>query len=293
MLEPEFKAVLKPTIFREYINGSLDDYPAGMINDNMKEFHFILGFATDTYVNGKGTGVFTRTWNFKNLGPAQVLKLIVEHRNVKVVISIGGQGPEDVFNPQNRDIWIANAKSSIKDLILDYKIDVGSDGISTTYGIDINYENIDSSVDDFAYCIGNVIQQLKEDEDLSYSMCVVSIAPTEALQRYYLRLYLKNKDKIDWINYKFYKQSFDSEIEFVKLFKRLVYEYGAPFKLLAGVSTDTITSKSYAMTTEFFVKGCTILLNTASLAGVFVWDANSSAPRYSLEEQIQKLFTKK
>ncbi|XP_058726424.1 chitinase 2-like [Vicia villosa] len=289
--EADIAAVVKPTIFREYISGSLDAFPARIINKDIIEFHFILGFAKDTYLeDGTGTGAFTRNWNFNTFGPEKVLNLKIDHTNVKVVISIGGQGREDKFNPQNKEDWIVNAKSSIKDLILDYKISGPSVSFYTIDGIDINYAYMESNADDFAYCIGKVITQLKDDPDVSISLNVVSIAPTKDLQPHYLALYRENQEKIDWINYKFYNQYFPSEDEFVKLFKQLIYEYGTPFKLLPGVSTNTINPS--LMKTDLFVNGCTILLQTASLPGVFVWDANTSEPTYSLEGQLQDLFTK-
>ncbi|XP_050901164.1 chitinase 2-like [Lathyrus oleraceus] len=287
----DIKAVVRPIIFREYITECLDAFPASIINENMSQFHFILGFATDTYLqDGTGTGNFTRTWNVDDFSPTKVLNLKQEHRNVKVVISIGGHGPEDVFNPYDKEEWIKNAKSSIKDLLLDYKVESTPVNIYTIDGIDINYEIIKSNEDDFAYCIGKVIKQLKEDPQVLNSVNVVSIAPTEDLQPHYRTLYLENQDNIDWINYKFYNQSFDSENEFVKLFKILLFQYRTPCKLLPGVSTNT--SSPSPMTTDIFVKGCTILLKTVSLPGVFVWDANTSAPAYSLEGELQDLLTK-
>lgn len=54
----DFKAVVRPIIFREYITECLDDFPASIINDNMREFNFILGYATDTYLqDGTGTDI--------------------------------------------------------------------------------------------------------------------------------------------------------------------------------------------------------------------------------------------
>ncbi|XP_058727881.1 chitinase 2-like [Vicia villosa] len=288
--DSDIDADVKPTIFREYIGmeDNIDDFPANMINDNIKEFHFILGFATELYVYGKGTGEFNRTWSIENFSPENVAKLKQLHRQVKVVISIGGNGHEYQFNPQNNEDWITNAVSSIKEIILDYENEVMDDD-NIIDGIDINYENITSSVDDFSNCIGQVIQKLKEDPDVSKSMKIVSIAPTELLQPHYLKLYLVNKDNIDWIDYKFYNQYFSSRDEFVSLFKKLVTDYDTEFKLLAGVSTYTgIPSESQGL----IVDGCKYLLSRASLAGVFVLDANASAPAYSLERQLQELLTK-
>lgn len=283
-------AVVNPVIFREYIGleDNIDDFPAEMINDNMKEFHFILCFATDRYVDGKGTGDFDRTWNIKSFSAQNVAKLKKNHKNVKVIISIGGNGPQDQFNPKDNEDWIVKAKLSIKGIILDYKNQVPDEDIID--GIDINYEKITSSVNDFSNCIGQLIQQLKDDPDVSKSISVVSIAPTELLQSYYLKLFLDNKQNIDWIDYKFYSQYFEKRDDVVDLFKILVSrdKYDTAFdKLLVGVGTfEAIQSK-------IIIDGIIDLLKTASLAGVFVWDSKTSASPYVTEKKIQKLLAKK
>ncbi|CAK8531817.1 unnamed protein product [Lathyrus sativus] len=264
-----------------------------MINRNIAEFHFLLGFARETHVDGNGTGAFKRYWNFNYFSPTKVAKLKKENKNVKVMISIGSHDIGYKFDPINKNEWIKKAKSSIKELILDYENEVMTDE-NIIDGIDINYEYITSSINDFSNCIGLVIQQLKDDPDVSKSMSVVSIAPitpTELLQPHYLKLYLDNKDNIDLIDYKFYNQSFKSTDDFVDLFNQLVTDYDAAYKLLAGVSTEMSTSAT--MSPSFFVDACTILINRASLAGVFVWDADASAPKYSIEKDLQKLLIKK
>ncbi|XP_050901397.1 uncharacterized protein LOC127108069 [Lathyrus oleraceus] len=232
--------------------------------------------------------------------------------------SIGGLGFGYDFDPINKDDWIKKAKSSIEQLILDYENGVTSDE-NIIDGIDINYEHISSSVDDFSNWIGEIIKQLKEDPNLTEppirgpstilllvqqtqepqtlipwlreSMNVVSIAPTERLRSHYLKLYRDNQDNIDWIDYKFYNQFFKSTDDFVDLFYQLVSDYGTPYKLLAGVNTE-MSIPPTTRNQDLFVGGCSILINRASLAGVFVWDANASTPTYSLEVDLQKLLTK-
>ncbi|CAL5184489.1 unnamed protein product [Lathyrus oleraceus] len=283
--------IVTPTIFREYIGMGdyIDHFPDEMINADIKEFHFILCFATETHVDGKGTGLFDRNWSFTSFSPEKVAELKKKLKNVKVVISIGGNGPEDTFNPKNNEDWIVNATSSIKGIILNYQTKLPNDDVLYGIdGIDINYEKISSSISDFSNCIGEVIKQLKVDPDVSKFMKVVSIAPTEGSQSYYLKLYRDNKGYIDWIDYKFYNQYFNTVEDFEKLFKILVTEYGTALdKFLVGVSTyEAIKSKT-------IIEGCEYLLNRRSLVGVFVWDAKPSAPAYTPEREIQKLLAKK
>lgn len=279
-----------PTIFREYIGMGdyIDHFPDEMINADIKEFHFILCFATETHVDGKGTGLFDSNWSLTSFSPEKVVELKKKLNNVKVkvVISIGGIGPEDTFNPKNNEDWIVNATSSIKGIILNYQTKVPNDDVLD--GIDINYEKISSSITDFSNCIGEVIKQLKVDPVVSKSMKVVSIGPTENSQSYYLKLYRDNKGYIDWIDYKFYNQYFNTVDDFEKLFKKLVTEYGSALdKFLVGVSTyEAIKSKT-------IIEGCEYLLNRGSLVGAFVWDAKPSAPAYTPEREIQKLLAKK
>jgi len=283
MSQSDITTLVKPIIFREYIGigDDITDFPYKIINVNLQNFHFILGFATDTYKEGKGTGAFRASWNLTSFSPEKVATLKGKYHNVKVVISIGGgNDPEHDFNPRDNNEWIKNAISSIKEIILDYHKDVD--------GIDINYEKITSSVNDFSYCIGQVIHQLKADSDVSKSMNTVSIAPTMPLQPHYLKLYQDNKVNIDWINYKFYDQYFPSSDEFVSLFKKLVTdtEYDTKSKLLAGVSTSE-PDKS-----KFIIEGCKKLLSEKSLAGFFVWNTKASAPDYTTEGVLQNLLTK-
>ncbi|CAL5184487.1 unnamed protein product [Lathyrus oleraceus] len=299
MSKTDIKPVVKPTIFREYI-GMIDtlgenihDFPAAIIDDHIPEFHFILGFARETYVGGKGTGLFRSTWNVNDFSPAKVVKIKKEHRNVKVVITIGSNDADYPFNPQNIDSWILNAVTSIKVLIQDYETKIHPCEVGNIIdGIDINYEYIKSKENDFSLCIGKVIELLKKDLDVSKSMKVVSISPTNNVNLHYLKLYSNNQDNIDWINYKFYNEDFPTEKEFVSFFYKLATDYGTRSKLLPGVNTNTHTPTTWSL--KVFVDGCRILINHASLAGVFIWNANTSAPTYSIEKELLHLFyTKK
>jgi hypothetical protein len=306
-------SVVNPIIFREYIGvkdipASLVDFPAEIVNTNVQEFHFILGFGREDYENGKGTGNFNRTWNFDSFSPAKVLKLKQDHKNVKVIISIGGHGIQYPFDPKDaQDLWVTKAEDSIKLLIQDYEnyskqFDDSANSPcpfnNIIDGIDINYEYINSDKDTFSAYIGTLIQKLQKDSVLSKSVNVVSIAPTERVQTHYRQLYLDYKNHIDWINYKFYDQPLPKADEFVTRYFKLVIDYGteAHAKLLAGVSTDPEIPNTL-INRDAFVEGCKSLIGKKSLPGIFVWNANNSSlptnidpTPYLLERVLQNLY---
>lgn len=302
----QINAVGKPIIFREYIGvrdipKNLKDFPAEMINDDIEEFHFILGTLREVYSgDGKGKGEFYRTWNFNNFSPAKVAKLKKDHKNVKVIISIGGFGAENPFDPKEIEAWSTKAKKSIKKLINEYQ-EYSKDSSSTDGchcddiidGIDINYEYSNCNQDEFSSCIGELIRKLKKS---CKSIKLVSIAPTERLKPHYHQLYWANKEIINWVDYKFYNQTVSSADELVNLYNKLLNEYGTDVKLLPGVSTDPDSNTN--MTRDVFIKGCKSLLQSESLPGIFVWNANDSAmpsnednTPYFLEEVLQDLLT--
>ncbi|GAU44039.1 hypothetical protein TSUD_300090 [Trifolium subterraneum] len=304
-------AVVNPIIFREYIGvkdlpASLVDFPVEIINDSIQQFHFILGFGREDYENGKGSGNFHRTWNIDRFSPAKVAKLKKEHKNVKVIISIGGQGNKYPFDPKDAlDLWVTKAEDSIKELIQDYEkyLKEFSDSANCPCpcdniidGIDINYEYVNTDKETFSTYIGSLIQKLKKDCNLSKFMNVVSIAPNVHVETQYRQLYLDYKNHIDWIDYKFYDQALPNADEFVTLYSNLVIAYGTRAKLLAGVSTDPEIPNT-KINRDAFVAGCKSLIGEKSLPGIFVWNANNSASPniidpnpYLLERVLQNLY---
>jgi len=272
-----------PDIFREYIGvktSSLHIFP-DIINPDVKQFHFILGFAKDTYdAEGKGNGNFYVDWN-RDFSPQNVMALKIKYPNVKVVISIGGRDADCPFFPAAKEEWWRNAVDSLKEIIRSY-----NDLID---GIDINYVTVKSSDADFSYCIGKVIEKLKQ------LVNVVSIAPSLPSQSPYQTLYLDKSGDIDYVDYQFYIQKINSKEEFEKLFHRLsqsgVYP---PQKLLVGGSTDTSDADNFKR--EDFLEGCKDLVDKELLRGIFIWNANDSvtnAPPYSLEKEAQNILTEK
>lgn len=89
-------------------------------NAKLKKFHYILGFASKDYIQGKGTGNFNPTWNLNDLSPENVKSFKDNNPQVRVIISIGGVGDEYPFNPFDKNTWITYAVNSIKQIILRY-----------------------------------------------------------------------------------------------------------------------------------------------------------------------------
>ncbi|OIW08886.1 hypothetical protein TanjilG_05861 [Lupinus angustifolius] len=215
---------LKPIIFREYI-GSKDgskhlNFPVHIINNKVKEFHFILAFAKESYQNNKGSGIFTASWDLTAFNLESIKNLKKDHPNVKVIVSIGGPKDVTLFNIDERNAWLSNATKSLTDIISHYNID----------GIDINYETILSNIDDFVFCIGGLINQLKEEKIIT----LASIAPSEAVHSHYNLLFNAYKKYIDWVDYKFYGHFLPSKEQFKELYNKLSSDY--PSVLLGQIT---------------------------------------------------------
>ncbi|WVZ20521.1 hypothetical protein V8G54_007843 [Vigna mungo] len=282
-------------IFREYIIGSKDvpsieGFPVEIINKKIPQFHFILAFASEDYVedaSGKkqGKGNFRTTWNVTKFSAKKIRELKEEYEGVKVVISLGGRGTDFPFNPKDKEIWIDNAKKSLNEIIsVLYKFHLET----VIDGIDINYEHIESSEDEFAYSIGKVIDYL---QTTITSGLVVSIAPSKPVLPHYQQLFKANPNRIHWVNYQYYDQKVPSTHEFVNLHQTLIDTFGVD-KLLAGFSTDPNNKGNISL--EVFVEGVLQLIASGSLAGIFVSDAQSSRliePPLYVEKKAQEILT--
>nr|CAA80979.1 narbonin [Vicia narbonensis] len=287
-------------IFREYIgvkpnSTTLHDFPTEIINTETLEFHYILGFAIESYYeSGKGTGTFEESWDVELFGPEKVKNLKRRHPEVKVVISIGGRGVNTPFDPAEENVWVSNAKESLKLIIQKYSDDSGN----LIDGIDIHYEHIRSD-EPFATLMGQLITELKKDDDLNIN--VVSIAPSENNSSHYQKLYNAKKDYINWVDYQFSNQQkpVSTDDAFVEIFKSLEKDYH-PHKVLPGFSTDPLDTKHNKITRDIFIGGCTRLVQTFSLPGVFFWNANDSViPKrdgdkpFIVELTLQQLLAKR
>ncbi|XP_050920097.1 chitinase 2 [Lathyrus oleraceus] len=282
------------SIFREYIGVkpnpiTLDDFPSEIINPLITEFHFILGFAKEEHdQNGKGTGQFKPTWNMDYFSPEKVKKLKEKHENVRVVISFGGQGEENSFNPFKNFQWSINAANSLKVIIQDYN-KVKDNLID---GIDVHYDYINSNEEDFSQCIGDVIKRLKNDIS-STTRGYTSIAPSHLVEPHYKWLYHEYLDLIDLVDYQFYNHTLSSKHELTTLFNDISKDYDVD-KLLVGISTYPADADK--VPPQVFIDGCTELVINSALRGIFVWSANDSATNsndkhFSMEEALQKIIT--
>ncbi|CAI8608392.1 unnamed protein product [Vicia faba] len=220
---------VEPTIFRVYvahIPKSENNFKSE--SDCEGKLDLILSFATEHYDEyGKGNGVFNPTWEVDSQSIEYVKKVKEDYPYPRVVISIGGFCSEFPFNPIEKNDWINNAEKSINKIIDLYDTDK-----NIIDGIDIHYEAIYSSEDDFSFCIGEVIRRLKNNK---LSIKLVSIAPTKILQTYYHKLYSDNKDMVDFVDYQFPKQSFSTKQQVVDLYKELAFDY-APALVLPEFS---------------------------------------------------------
>ncbi|CAL5197375.1 unnamed protein product [Lathyrus oleraceus] len=269
------KRIVQQLIVRLYIH----HIPKHRIDSDVEriQMDFILGFASEHYIDGKGDGRFNPTWEVDPSSIERVKKFKQGHPEVRVVISIGGVGTEFPFNPVENLVWIDNAAKSIQHIIELYDDDQSDQNIID--GIDIHYDVINSSHDDFSYCIGQVIRQLKLDKHLAFKM-VVSIAPTQVVESYYHILYLNNKDIIDLVDYQFYSQKFSTKEEIIELYKKLVVNY-TPALVLPGIPGDPILNETIKY-----------LLEQNAIPGVFFWDSEDSinAPKtISLEHLLQNI----
>ncbi|KAJ1393087.1 Glycoside hydrolase family 18, catalytic domain [Sesbania bispinosa] len=290
-------------IFREYIGVEPYPFPGDLpdqlfphdkiINPDVPEFHYILAFASEHYIDGKeGTGYFMRNWscswkrhgnNRKGAGhfsPEDVRKIKVKFPNVKVIISIGGRGDQYPFNPAFKEVWADNAIVSLKKILSEYS--------GAIDGIDINYEVIKSSEADFAYCIGKVINGLMNFENVK----VMSIAPSQAVRSHYKALYQAHKDDIAWVNYQFYNQPVPSVDDFLRIYISLLSIDGYNVhKPLPGYSTDPKDQLNLPL--NVFLDGCAELKRLELLNGIFIWraldDSPSPFPPFHIEEKAQKL----
>ncbi|KAK4416711.1 Chitinase 1 [Sesamum alatum] len=174
-------AISDGKVMMEYIGATgapveFDDVPVDVNID----FHFILGFAIDADFSGTPqNGVFSPYWA-ATLTPDAVAATKSRHPNVKALASLSGWSLAGKtlswYNPSDPNLWISNAYSSLKSLILTYHLD----------GIDVDYERFPQySNDSFAYCIGELITLLKNQSLIS----MATVAPFYNTVSPYIELY--------------------------------------------------------------------------------------------------------
>ncbi|KAF5745137.1 chitinase 2-like [Tripterygium wilfordii] len=185
-------------VMMEYIGAT--GKPVSFVSVPIREgidFHFILSFAIDADSSGKTqNGIFSPYW-LQTLTPDSVADIKKRHPNVKALASLAGWSIYNTvivwYNPLDPQKWISNAFASLKDIVSKYHLD----------GIDIDYENFpkkDNNSTIFAYCIGELITQLKKQKVIT----VATIAPYYLTAEPYIELYKRYGGVIDYVNYQFY-----------------------------------------------------------------------------------------
>ncbi|WCJ31574.1 Chitinase 2 [Euphorbia peplus] len=174
------------------------------------DFHFILSFAIDSDSSGNSqNGIFTPYWA-KTLTPKSVSDIKKTHPNVKVLASLSGWSIGDKtlswYTPKDSQLWISNAFTSLKSIILKYNLD----------GIDIDYENFPKQNNaSFGYCIGELITLLKNQSVAT----IATIAPFHSTVLPYIELFSNYGDLIDYVNYQFYTDKVRKAEAYLEAFK--------------------------------------------------------------------------
>ena len=268
-------------LFREYIGAEFNDvaFSDVPINDGV-EFHYILSFAIDYNADGSQStnGNFNVFWDDQKLTPDAVLAIKSQHKNVKVMVSLGGDtvnGNFAQFQPTTVSTWVSNAVSSLTNLVQKYHLD----------GIDIDYEHFDmSSEATFSTCIGQLITQLKQDGVISSA----SIAPFDGVESFYKALWNDHSSIIDYVNFQFYTyDTTTSASQYVTYYKTAAAKY-AGGNVLASFSTEGNVGPSPSTVLD----ACQQLKSSGLLPGIFVFSADDSfvsSAKFQYEQDAQSL----
>ncbi|KAG0566943.1 hypothetical protein M758_7G092200 [Ceratodon purpureus] len=247
----------------EYIGASGDtsvqftDVPlVGGVN-----YIFPLSFAIDVDAAGNPTnGVFSPYWTTTSLTPTAAQAFASANANVKISISLGGAthyvSPTLTQNvnwaePADQNSWIQNAVTSITSLASQYSITA----------IDIDYENFPSGSTTFTNCIGQLITQLKN----AGTITTASIAPFEQTRDVYTALFQQYGSVIDYVNWQFYANDFQTQTDYVNSFNDVATTFGAD-KLLASVEPGkTISGQEFIGAVQ----------QISQLAGIMIFEADA------------------
>lgn len=230
------------------------------------DFHFILSFAIDSDPSGTPqNGIFKPYW-IPSLTPDSVAAIKSKHPNVKALASLSGWSlgstPLRWYKPQNSDIWVTNAFTSLKTIIQTYHLD----------GIDIDYENFPKHNESFSYCIGELITYLKNQSVIS----IATIAPYRLTTIPYVQLFNTYSDVIDYVNYQFYTDKVRTTKAYVDDFKQRAIEFDKA-KVLPSYEVDGrgIQGDEFFDALEILVK------NGFDVNGIMIYSADASASSVS------------
>jgi hypothetical protein len=246
------------------------------VEDNI-DFHFILSFAIDADPSAKPQNrKFSPYW-VDTLTPQSVAAIKERHPNVKALASLSGWslGGEVLrwYNPENPQLWIINAFTSLTSLAEEYHLD----------GIDIDYENFPINNASFAYCIGELITLLKNQSVIS----VATIAPFHTTVLPYIELFNKYGDVIDYVNHQFYTDKVTSPKGYLAAFQLRATQFDKD-KLLPSYEVNGRGIQGDA----FFDALNLLEANGFDVNGVMIFSADaSSSNNYYYEGKSQAFLT--
>lgn len=194
----------------EYIGatGTPITFDAVPIEDGI-DFHFILGFAIDADPSGQTqNGTFSPYW-VDTFNPSLGCSHQGQHSNVNALASLSGWslGQKVIrwYDPVEPQIWISNAFSSLRSIVIKYHLD----------GIDIDHENLPKHNSTFANCIGELITMLKNRSAIS----IATIAPFYTTAIPSIELFKNYGSVIDYVNHQFYTDKVSTPKGYLEAFR--------------------------------------------------------------------------
>ncbi|KAG6549440.1 hypothetical protein Mapa_009161 [Marchantia paleacea] len=271
------------SVFIEYMGASgkpisFDDMQP-VVNVSKAVFHIALGFVIDYDLDGNyKNGTFSKYWNHY-LTPESAKAFKKKNPGVRLLMSLGGDSlwvndsltvDVDWLDPPDPEAWIANAQTSLTGLAELYMID----------GIDIDFEHFpsNSSVSNstFTYCIGTLIQRLKDNNTIG----IATIAPFGSVLPQYQDLVANFGDLIDYISFQFYAYDLPTTSDYVQMFRATTLLFD-PAKLLASTEINGTGS----ITGTQFRDAVKLLQEEDGLLGVMLYDADASKSLNFAEEK--------
>ncbi|KAL5982656.1 hypothetical protein ACLOJK_016731 [Asimina triloba] len=239
------------------------------------DFYFILGFAIDADPSGQPqNGIFSPYWA-NTLTPESVAAIKARHPNVKALASLSGWSVGGHvlhwYDPKDPELWISNAAESISSLAIKYHLD----------GIDIDYENFPKRNSTFAFCIGELITRLKNQNVIT----VATIAPYYKTVGPYIELYNRFEDVIDYVNHQFYTDKVRSPQGYLEDFELRAGQFRAQ-KLLPSYEVNGRGIQGDA----FFQALNLLVQNGFEVNGVMIFSADASSSNGFYYERQSQVF---
>ncbi|CAM6128782.1 unnamed protein product [Calypogeia fissa] len=233
---------------------------------------YVLGLAFAIDMNNTGAtqnGNFQVHWT-SDLSPAAAKSWRTRYPQVRISIALGGsvlydpqgnQHPVNWYNPPNPSQWLANAVSSLTNIVQTYSAD----------GIDIDIENFPNGETNFVNLIGSLVTTLKSNGVIKFA----SMAPGYDQLPLYTTLYNTYPNAFDIINFQFY-----GEVPGLSTVKEYLARYDQVIMSLPaakiGPSTQVYDDPSNTITGSDFYTAVMDIRSSNGIAGVFLWNADLS-----------------